>query len=116
MDPDERQSMELLSAKTQDNKCLRVIQLFPQTVGLSSPFIYIFFRRNGALRRPGFTLLYQFLQFLQYQESVRVIQLRGGAVPKPVNKRYARINEQLDELWAEYEVSLYFYSRDCICV
>ena len=66
------------------------------------------FRRNGALRRPGQTLLYQFLHWLQYQGSVRIIQLNSGQKPRPLNKKYELMNNCLENLWDEYEVLTIF--------
>uniref|UniRef100_A0A915DU32 Ubiquitin-like protease family profile domain-containing protein n=1 Tax=Ditylenchus dipsaci TaxID=166011 RepID=A0A915DU32_9BILA len=40
---------------------------------------------------------------LQYQQSVRIIQLRSGDKPKPPNKIYAEMNRRLDNLRTEYE-------------
>uniref|UniRef100_A0A915CV20 Uncharacterized protein n=1 Tax=Ditylenchus dipsaci TaxID=166011 RepID=A0A915CV20_9BILA len=58
------------------------------------------------LEKAGYTMLYQFLHWLQYKGSVRIIRLTSGQRPRPVNKKYERMNQCLDNLWDEYENSL----------
>uniref|UniRef100_A0A915DPH5 Ubiquitin-like protease family profile domain-containing protein n=1 Tax=Ditylenchus dipsaci TaxID=166011 RepID=A0A915DPH5_9BILA len=60
--------------------------------------------RHGALRRPGNSLLFAFLQNLQFQQSVRVVRIESGASVKKKNRKYEKINDQLWESWKEFDI------------
>uniref|UniRef100_A0A915DPX4 Ubiquitin-like protease family profile domain-containing protein n=1 Tax=Ditylenchus dipsaci TaxID=166011 RepID=A0A915DPX4_9BILA len=48
-------------------------------------------RRHGALRRPGNSLLFAFLQKLQFQQSVWVVRIESGSSVKKKNRKYEKI-------------------------
>uniref|UniRef100_A0A915CM47 OTU domain-containing protein n=1 Tax=Ditylenchus dipsaci TaxID=166011 RepID=A0A915CM47_9BILA len=52
-------------------------------------------RRHGALRRPGNSLLFAFLQKIQYGQATRVVSISNGAKVRKKNKKYERIKQQL---------------------